>query len=358
MKGKETKFVISKSHQLNAMRQGYTTLREQRIFLTYTARINPLDLETRTVRFTLRDFAELCDISEESIRGMNLAIYKKIAYKLLDSKVCLPTENGGFDAFVLFERCKVDIDLETGEPTFEMTATQTALPYFFDLQSYFPYGLENVLILKSANQIRLYEILKSKVWQCSQGGVFNINVEELRELLFIEKNEYPHFKNFNQDVLQACQKAINELTDITFTYKTKRVGRKIGIISFVVEDKPKLLDIKAIDATPYTLPITPELSTKKKPATDEEIGEARKHRLWQHALEVSKNSKSKSTNTERYAVGILTNWIKKGYEVVEDLINAGEVGEDSNEYTGGSANNSGNSGNTKKTNWNLGTERL
>jgi hypothetical protein len=187
-KHKNTKLVVSKSHQLNAMKQGYTTLREQRIFATYIARINPLKPETRTVNFTLREFGELCDIKEESVRGMNLSVYEAIAYKLLDGKVHLPTETG-FKAFVLFEQCEVVIDKETGEPTFKLTATQTALPFFFDLQRYFSYELETLLRLKSANQIRLYEILKQRVWQCKRGGDFEIKLEELRALLFIEPKE-------------------------------------------------------------------------------------------------------------------------------------------------------------------------
>jgi plasmid replication initiation protein len=214
------------------MRQGYATLREQRIFATYLAKINPLNPDTRAVRFSFEEFATLCDIKDAT--HTNFYDYKALTTRILDKKVLLPREDGGITHFVLFEKC--EIFQINNKWYFEITATQTAMPYFFEILPYFSYELQNALKLKSINQIRLYEILK----QHEKQGVFDIPLTELRELLFIQNEEYPLFKDFKQKILEVCRKSINELTDISFTYDTKRVGRKIAVISFTVTKKEEI----------------------------------------------------------------------------------------------------------------------
>lgn len=123
---KEVRLVVNKSCKLNAMRQGYPTLREQRILATYLARINPLNPETRTVRFSLSEFSELCDIQDVK----NISAYDAIAKKILQSIVTIPTENSGKDRFVLFSRCLIEKDTETEEWFFELSASHEGMQFF------------------------------------------------------------------------------------------------------------------------------------------------------------------------------------------------------------------------------------
>ena len=106
----------------------------------------------------------------------------------------------------------------------EIDAHDKALPLMFDFKShYFKYELWNALRLKSANQVRMYEILK----QYEKIGKREIEVRELRELLGVSDNEYSDrtgWSNFKKKVLDSCQQALKDTTDICFTYERGRTG--------------------------------------------------------------------------------------------------------------------------------------
>jgi hypothetical protein len=93
----------------------------------------------------------------------------------------------------------------------------------FDFKNrYFKYELWNALRLKSPNQVRMYEILKQYEWI----GKRELTVIELRELLGIDANEYTdRWDNFKKKVLDSCQQALKENTDICFTYERGKTGK-------------------------------------------------------------------------------------------------------------------------------------
>ena len=134
----------------------------------------------------------------------------------------VPNENGaGYTAFQLFKRAKVEKD-EFEEWYVEFDAHDDALPLMFEFKNkYFKYELWNALRLKSANQLRMYEILK----QYEKLGERELKVSELRELLGISPNEYPRWNNFKVRILDSCQQALKENTDISFTYERGKVGK-------------------------------------------------------------------------------------------------------------------------------------
>ena len=110
---------------------------------------------------------------------------------------------------------------EMGEWYVTIDAHDKALPLMFDFKDrYFKYELWNALRLKSANQIRMYEILK----QYENIGKREITVSDLRELLGIAPNEYPRWNNFKAKVLDSCQQALKHFTDICYTYERGRTG--------------------------------------------------------------------------------------------------------------------------------------
>ena len=151
---------------------------------------------------------------------------KSVTDKLLCKVVNVPTESGGYEGFQLFTRCKVDMD-EFGDWYVEIDAHDNALPLMFQFQQeYFTYQLWNALRLKSSNQLRMYEILK----QYENIGSRTISIKNLKELLGINTNEYPRYGDFKTHVLDVCQKALEEYTDIKFTYEPTGKKGKSGKI--------------------------------------------------------------------------------------------------------------------------------
>ena len=211
------KAIIEKRNILNELRSNNMTLQELRFFSIYLSKINPLDISTRAVRFPLSDFQRIMDFGR-----LNINRLKACTDSLLTKIVKIPTDSGGYTSFQLFKECTVDKDAN-GNWYVEIDAHDRALPLMFDFKNrYFKYELWNALRLKSPNQVRMYEILKQYEWI----GKRELTVIELRELLGIDANEYTdRWDNFKKKVLDSCQQALKENTDICFTYERGKTGK-------------------------------------------------------------------------------------------------------------------------------------
>ena len=202
--------IIEKRNVLNELRSNNMTLQELRFFSIYLSKINARDKSTRVVRFPLDDFRRIMGLGSD----INITHFKYTVRHILQQIVEVPNEKGtGYTAFQLFKRAKLEKD-EQDEWYVEFDAHDDALPLMFDFKNkYFKYELWNALRLKSSNQVRMYEILK----QYERLGKRELTVMELRELLGIGKNEYSGrtgWSDFKKKVLDSCQQALKETTDI------------------------------------------------------------------------------------------------------------------------------------------------
>jgi len=229
-------YVVTKRNVLNEIRANTMSLQELRFFSIYLSKINPSDKKTRVVRFPIEDFKTIMEIGRVNIDHM-----KTITNSLLSKVVNVPNDSGGYTGFQLFKQCVVDMDNEDGWYV-EIDAHDRALPLMFEFKDrYFSYKLWNALRLKSANQLRMYEILK----QYERVGERVIPVVELKNLLGIEPTEYPRYGDFKRWVLDACQVALTENTDITFTYEPygkKGRGGKVIQLKFTIKKNEGFID--------------------------------------------------------------------------------------------------------------------
>lgn len=213
------KFKVVKRNILNEIRSNNMTLQELRLFSIYLSKINPKDISTRNVRFPLDDFCRIMELGKD----VNIPHFRMTIRRILQQIVEVPNEKGsGYTAFQLFKQAEVEKD-EYGEWYVEFDAHDKALPLMFDFKrDFFQYQLWNALRLRSANQIRMYEILK----QYEKIGKREVSVTELRELLGIGKEEYAdRWNNFKTRVLDSCQQALKQYTDICYTYERGKAGR-------------------------------------------------------------------------------------------------------------------------------------
>ncbi len=225
--------IIEKRNVLNEIRANNLSLQELRFFSIYLSKINPRDEKTRIVRFPLADFQKIMGLGR-----MNIAHFKAAVDGLLTKVVHIPDEDGnGMRAFQLFKECHI-FQNDMGEWFVEIDAHDRALPLMFDYKErYFKYALWNALRLKSPNQIRMYEILK----QYESLGKREITVKDLRELLGIADNEYTRWDRFKDRVLDSCQQALKETTDISYTYERGRTGaggKWLSIIFTIHKNEP------------------------------------------------------------------------------------------------------------------------
>ena len=107
----------------------------------------------------------------------------------------------------------------------------------------------------------MYELLK----QYEKIVVREVSLLDLRGLLGIEKEEYPRWSDFKRRVIDSCQQALLESTDIKFTYEPIKKGRggKIVAITFYIEKNDKFTDKLTLDEYIEQQPL-PELECELK----------------------------------------------------------------------------------------------
>lgn len=209
--------IIEKSNRLNEVLTHGATLQEKRFLCIYLAKINARDLKSRKVCFTVADFQKIMDLGR-----MNIQSLQAVTNRLLTKVYNLPTKDGGYIGFTLFNRCRLFHKKRGGDWFIEIEASKDALPLMFNLKNrYFSYELWNALRCKSANQITMYELLK----QHEKQGSFELSIEKLRDLLDVT-NGYERWSNFKTRILDSCKKALAENTDIRFEYRRGKVGAR------------------------------------------------------------------------------------------------------------------------------------
>lgn len=232
----DKRYVIEKRNILNEIRSNGMTLQELRFFSIYLAKINARDVSTRVVSFKLNDFQRIMEFGK-----LNLSQLRDAINGLLCKVVEVPLEDCGFARFQLFKKT-IFAKSKEGEWYIEIDAHDDALPLMFEFKErYFTYELWIALRLRSSNQFRMYEILK----QYEFLGEKVIEVEKLRQLLGIEPDEYQRFSNFKTCVLDVCQKAMEEYTDIKFTYETAEKrgrGGKINSVKLIISHNENYAD--------------------------------------------------------------------------------------------------------------------
>ena len=208
-------YIIEKSNFLAEIKSNNMTLQELRFLCIYLSKINSRNISTRCVRFPLSDFQKIMNIGR-----MNIKHFKKAVDGLLCKIVHMPTEDGGLSSFQLFKEVRLFKD-DFEKWQVEIDAHDNALPLFFNLKgNYLKYELWNALNLNSVNQLRMYELLK----RYEKLGTYEIKVSELREYLCIESNQYSRMQHFKARILDDCQQALKDNTDICYTYECGKRG--------------------------------------------------------------------------------------------------------------------------------------
>ena len=233
--------LVSKKNILNEMKAENLTLQQIRFLIIYLSKINPCDESTRTVKFKLSSFQKIMEFGK-----LNTKQLRQSTNALQSIKVEVPrnTKNG-YESIVLFSRCVVDKD-SSGEWFVEMSASVDSMKYIFNLsKEYVKYQLWNILDLKSKHQFRMYEILK----QHENIGKIEITIEKLRALLGIKDKEYQRFTHLRERVLEPCQKALKEKTDIYFDFKKGKSGTGRAWRTIIFTIHPNIAKKALIEST-------------------------------------------------------------------------------------------------------------
>lgn len=228
---KETYLVVQSNHLGNILDKK-STVCQQRLFAIYVSKLNPSDVSTRRVTFSLADYEKIMNLQR-----FNITQIKETTRQMIGIPVFLDKPDGGFKAVPMFK--EFDLYKKNNEWFIDIDCSDLILPYLFNLhKEFYKYELWNILRLSERNHQQMYRLLK----QFEKTGERVITIDNLKLALGLEKDQYKQFKAFNQRVIQGCQKALQKNTDIKFEYDLIRSGRAVNAIKFNISTNKDYID--------------------------------------------------------------------------------------------------------------------
>lgn len=241
-------YLVVKANELIQKNRFELSLPEQKTIAFICSMIKPIDDKNSSLQmeydFNIRDYCKVCGLDYNN--GNNYADIKAILKKLSDRSMWLDDGNGEVTVRWL---AKVRINKRSGLAKIEID--RDLAPYLFDLgQRFTQYQLNNILAMKSAFSIRIYELMKSYSFQKNK----TFDIDELKHLLMVENvKSYANFKDFRIYVIEKAQQEINELSDINIYYEPIFKGRKVVKVKFRIESKNVIERAKSISKTNIVL---------------------------------------------------------------------------------------------------------
>lgn len=229
---KKKGYLVVKGNDLIQRNRFELSLMEQKTVAYIYSMIKPIDSGFQSeYEFKIRDYCKICDIDYDN--GANYAYVKETLKKLRDRSMWMTLEDGSETVVGWLDR--VTTNKKSGLA--HIRIDDRLIPYLFDLKQQFTqYQLYNILGMKSAFSVRIYELMKS--YSFRHTIIFELN--ELKELLMVEHvKSYVNYKDFRVKVLEKAQTEINELTDINIEFEPIKTGRKVTSIKFIIEEKFK-----------------------------------------------------------------------------------------------------------------------
>ena len=118
-------------------------------------------------------------------------------------------------------------------------------PYLLQLKNNFlTYDIKNILVLKSAYVIRLYELFidqfneYKRYNEKAKSYTFELDIQRLRELFEIPES-YQYSSHIKQNIIDKAKQQFKAKTDIQFDYKEQKIGRKVDRLIVTIKSNDK-----------------------------------------------------------------------------------------------------------------------
>lgn len=229
-------YLVVKGNELVQKSRFELSLAEQKTIAFVCSMIKPVDVVDKAkgipfqleYEFNIRDYCKVCGLDYDN--GKNYANVKDTLKKLSDRSMWLEI---GDEEVLCRWLAKVRTNKKSGIAKIKID--EDLVPYLFDLgQKFTQYQLYNILAMKSAFSVRIYELMKSYAFQ--KAKIFDL--EELKKLLMVaDVKSYKNFADFKKRVLEVAQREINEFTDLEISFEPITHGRKVIKVVFYIKQK-------------------------------------------------------------------------------------------------------------------------
>lgn len=236
---KRREYLVVKGNELIQNNRFELSLPEQKTIAFICSMIKPLSQKEKMnstpyqldYEFNIRDYCKICGIDYNN--GNNYAEIKKTLQKLSDRSMWVTFPENPDEEVLCRWLAKVRTNKRSGIAHVKLD--EDLVPYLFELgQRFTQYQLYNILAMKSAFSVRLYELLKSYAFQKSK----TFDLDNLKHLLMVDNvKSYDRFPDFRRKVLEKAQEEINELTDLKIYFEPITKGRKVVKIKFIIQEK-------------------------------------------------------------------------------------------------------------------------
>ncbi len=219
------------SNILTSARYELTKLEKNILYLAMRE-MQPTDLPSQLYYVST---VELRERTGEEIKYDRLRIVTK---KLLGRVLEADLPNGDLLQTHFFS----SVQYIKGTGTLEISIDPKIRPFYGYLKSHFTtFQLDLAITLNSIYAKRFYEIFS--MYKHLPNKVFRIPLDKLKIQLGLTdkdtgKDKYPLYANFKQTVLRPAEE-INTATDLAFTYREIKQGKKVVELEFTVIYSPK-----------------------------------------------------------------------------------------------------------------------
>lgn len=216
--------IVKVEHSLNTARYSLTPV-ETDLILKMVAEIKNEDEDFKPYSF------KVTDLEAYFGKKLNRQTLKEMARNLMKKPLTIDQENGGF----LVCNWVSSFVYEPKDGTIELQFSPYLKPYLIQLKDeFFLKGdLRQILQLPSEYAKRIYMLLKQ--WETA--GKLEVEIAEWQRILEVPKSKLS-FGLFKQSILTPAINHINEKTDLTVSFTTKKTGRKITHLIWKIRTKP------------------------------------------------------------------------------------------------------------------------
>ena len=201
------------------------SVREQKLFLYMVSLLRKDDEKFKEYKISLKDLQNVIN-PKETKWGAIYNDFREILISL-KSKVLILQED---DKEIILNWVN-DVTAIVGTGEIQFSFSENLKPYLLQLKEKFTeYRYYNIIQIKSSYSIRIYELLK----QYEKIRRRKFKVDELREILGIGEGKYSNYADFKRKVILTAEKELFKKTDIYFTFKEKKKGRKVDELEFMI----------------------------------------------------------------------------------------------------------------------------
>ena len=206
--------LIEASYRLNTQ--------EQRLILLMASLIKPEDQDFHTYQIRVKEFNRIVGIKGEGGYEKTKEVTKKLLTRSLEIKS---------EKSLLQITWLSSAEYFKGKGFVELSFDPKLKPYLLQLKKYFTqYQIKDVVRLKSAYSVRIYEILK----QYQRVGRRSFDLDDFRYIMGFRANEYKLYGHIKSRIIKPAQKELAQKTDLRFDFKENKTGRKVTGLVFVI----------------------------------------------------------------------------------------------------------------------------